>query len=254
MRRAILCALPWLAVTLAFAAPCSAQQEIFQRGNLLYQEGDFGGAAEAYETVLSAGYDGPELRYNLGNAYFQAGELGRAILEWERALEQSPGMPDAAANLELGRSLTVDAIQPLPEFWLFAVFGWWVDLLSRGWLLFVVGAGWLMSTGGLAGRILSRGPGRAAATWGSAVGAALFLVFGSSLAARELNIGEAERAVVLTDVVQVRSAPLADDDLTVFEVHEGTTVTVDQRTGDWAEIVLADGKVGWVPTEVMETI
>jgi hypothetical protein len=29
---------------------------------------------------------------------------------------------------------------------------------------------------------------------------------------------------------------------------------VEQRTGMWAEVVLDDGKVGWVPGDVMEAI
>lgn len=236
-------------------ADLAGQQEIFQRGNLAYQEGDFQAAIEAYETVLSAGYDGAELRYNLGNAYFKASDLGRSILEWERALERSRGLEDAAANLALARTLTVDAVEPLPSFWLLAALSWWVDLLPRGWLLATVGGAWLLVTGGVAARVLTRGSGqRALASWVAAGGAVVLVLFGSSLAVRELGIGRAERGVVLADAVQVRSAPSANDDLTVFEVHEGTTVRVDQRTGDWVEIVLADGKVGWVPADVMETI
>ena len=42
--------------------------------------------------------------------------------------------------------------------------------------------------------------------------------------------------------------------LTLFEVHEGTRVRVDQRTEAWAEIVLEDGKVGWVPAETIGAI
>jgi hypothetical protein len=40
----------------------------------------------------------------------------------------------------------------------------------------------------------------------------------------------------------------------LFEIHEGTRVRIDQRAGLWAEIVLEDGKVGWVPVEAMEVI
>ena len=35
-------------------------------------------------------YKRQELYYNLGNAYFGAGELGRAIYWYERALELDP--------------------------------------------------------------------------------------------------------------------------------------------------------------------
>jgi len=50
------------------------------------------------------------------------------------------------------------------------------------------------------------------------------------------------------------SAPLHDETLTVFTVHEGTKVRIDRLFGEWAEVVLEDGRVGWVPVEVLETI
>ena len=53
---------------------------------------------------------------------------------------------------------------------------------------------------------------------------------------------------------RVLSAPSEEGGLTVFTLHEGTTVRIDRRAGDWVEIVLADGKVGWLPLEVLEVI
>ena len=60
--------------------------------------------------------------------------------------------------------------------------------------------------------------------------------------------------MILAASVPVRSAPAEQDDLTLFEIHEGTRVRIDQRTGDWAEVVLDDGKVGWVRADVFEVI
>ena len=90
--------------------------------------------------------------------------------------------------------------------------------------------------------------------WAAAGAAALVLVFGTNLLVRELGIGRPDRGVILSEAVAVRSAPAEDDDLTLFEIHEGTRVRIDQRAGEWAEVVLDDGKVGWVPTGVMEEI
>jgi len=87
-----------------------------------------------------------------------------------------------------------------------------------------------------------------------AVGAAMVVLLGSNLAVRELEVGQPERGVILVEAVSVRSAPTEDDDLTVFELHEGTRVRIDQRTEQWAEIVLDDGKVGWIPVAAMEVI
>ncbi|HUF76179.1 MAG TPA: tetratricopeptide repeat protein [Longimicrobiales bacterium] len=243
------------AVAVAAPSAASAQGELFEQGNQLYQQEDFAGAIDAYQAVLSAGWEGAALHYNLGNAYFKTGELGRAILEWERALVLEPGDPDALANLELARSLTADAVEPLPRFWLFALVDWWVTLIPRALLRGLVAGAWLALAAGIGLRVLTRGEG--AARWGGRVAVAsgvLVLVLGTNLLVRELGIGRAERAVVLADAVPVRSAPADQDDLTLFEIHEGTRVRIDQRAGEWAEIVLDDGKVGWVPVGVFEEI
>jgi len=237
------------------AYPVSGQDEIFRQGNQLYQSGDYTAAIEAYEAVLASGFESQELHYNLGNAYFKAGDLGRAILGWERTLELDPGDADALANLELASRLTVDEIEPLPRFWLLSVLSWWVDLIPRSALIAVVAAGWLALAGGIAARILARAASRRRrATWVASVGAVVVALLGANLAVRELELGRPERAVILVEAVPVRSAPAEDDNLTLFEVHEGTRVRVDQRTGRWAEVVLADGKVGWVPGDAMEII
>ncbi len=244
-----------LGSALVLAGAVHAQEEPFAQGNQRYQERDFEAAIEAYEAVLSAGYESAPLHYNLGNAYFKSGDLGRAILAWERSRVLSPNDPDVAANLMLASSLTVDDVQPLQRFWLISVVAWWVDLLPRPMLIGTVSVAWLSFAGGLAVWIVAyrnwmrRSGARIAITSGMAV-----VVLGTSLLVRELEIGNGERGVVLTAVVPVRSAPATDDNLTLFEVHEGARVRVDQRTEDWLEIVLDDGKVGWVPTETVGII
>lgn len=232
-----------------------AQDEILAAANQAYQEGSYQEAIEAYSAIQNGGYNSAGLEYNLGNAWFKSGDLARAILHWERALVLSPGDDDTLANLELARSITVDAVEPLPTFWLFDAARWWVGLLPLTLLLGVVGFGWLALTGGVALRVLAPTDGLAAAgRWSTRVGLVVVLVFGTNLLVREMGWGQPERAIVMADVVPVRSAPADDDDLTLFEVHEGTRVRIDERTGQWAEVVLDDGKVGWIPIDVMEVI
>ena len=233
----------------------AAQDEIVARANQAYQDGDYAAAIEAYEAVRDAGFTSAGLEYNLGNAYFKSGDLGRSILHWERSRSLSPGDPDVEANLELARTLTTDAVEPVPTFWLFSVVAWWVDLIPRGVLVVVVGAGWIAATGGAALRILARSDRVARlGTWLTGAGAVVVLLLGINLFVRELGVGRRQRAVILAQAVAVRSAPAQDDDLTLFEVHEGTRVRIDQRTGEWVEIVLDDGKVGWIPLSAMEVI
>lgn len=240
---------------LILAAPAVAQESIYEQGTQFYQAGDYQAAVESFEAVLAGGFESSDLRYNLGNAHFKNGSLGLAILAWERALVIEPGSEDVLANLELARGLTVDDVQPLPRFWLLSVISWWVDLIPRGLLLVLTGCGWLALWGGMGLRVLARGESaRAYGTWVTLGGLLVVLVLGLNLVVREAGLGRAERGVILAEVVPVRSAPTLDDDQTVFEVHEGTRVRIDQRTDEWAEVVLDDGKVGWVPVEVMGVI
>ncbi|MBT3327138.1 MAG: tetratricopeptide repeat protein [Gemmatimonadales bacterium] len=248
----------WLLVLLvAVGAPQVAhgQDELFQQGNQFYQAEDWSEAISAYENLLAAGFEGADLYYNLGNAYFKKGELGRSILNWERAAAIQPGEPDLRANLDLAGSLTIDVIEPLPEFWLLGVWSWWLHLIPYTALVLFVGGSWLLLAGGSITRILGRSDG--SSRWGTraaSVGAVVLVLAGANLVVRELGLGQADRGVILLEAVQVRSAPSEDEDLTLFEIHEGTRVRIDQRAGLWAEIVLEDGKVGWVPVEAMEVI
>ncbi len=252
MRVAILAVLVALAVHPPNAA---AQADFYGEGNRLYQDGDFEGALEAYESILDAGFESGGLHFNTGNAYFKLGNLGRAILHYERASRLLPRDEGVLANLELARTLTVDEVEALPRFWVLSAWDWWIGLLPRSLLLLVVALAYLGGMTGVVALIMRRGT--SVALWGGRMalaGGVFTLVLGSSVLVRELGLGRAEEAVVLVAEVRVRSAPSDDGDLTVFTVHEGTKVRIDRRSDEWAEVVLEDGKVGWLKLEAVETI
>ena len=235
--------------------PIRGQDELYQQGNQRYQEGDFAGALENYQAVLQAGFESADLYYNLGNAYFKTGNLGRSILSYERALRLRPADPDIQANLELARSIKTDEIEPLPRFWVFSVVSWWVNLLPRRGLALVVLLSYLLAAGGLCARILSRRENLARrATWLAGGASVVLVLMGATLLAREEVVAKTRWAIVLSGEVAVQSAPSAEDDLTLFHIHEGTKVRLDQVTEGWSEVVLEDGRVGWVPTGTFETI
>ncbi len=229
--------------------------DLFEEGNRRYQENDFAGALEAYLAIVEMGFHGPDLYYNLGNAFFKTGDLGRSILNYERAHRLRPGDADIEANLELARSLTVDEIDPLPRFWVLSVLSWWTNLLPRAGLVLVSLTAYLVGAGGLCLWILSRRSGRGRlGAWLSFGGALGLVFFGTTLLARDRILGAADWGVVLSEVVPVQSAPSDEADLTLFLVHQGTKVRIDQTSEYWLEVVLEDGKVGWVPADVLEII
>ena len=53
-----------------------ADQAAFEKANTLYKDGKHAEAAEAYQELSQTGVSA-NLLFNMGNAYFKAGELGR---------------------------------------------------------------------------------------------------------------------------------------------------------------------------------
>src|SRR5262249_59285760 len=95
------------------AAPAESPKTVFFRGNSLYSEERYAEAAAQYEQILGEGLASGSLYFNLGNAYFKAGDVGRAMLNYERARRLMPGDPDLVANLAYASSLA-DVSEDVP--------------------------------------------------------------------------------------------------------------------------------------------
>src|SRR5882724_3602968 len=81
----------------------------FPKANQEFAQGHFKEAISGYEALIRAGQWSANVFYNLGNAYFRAGDFGRAILNYERALALEQHHPEATANLQIAR----DEARPL---------------------------------------------------------------------------------------------------------------------------------------------
>ena len=84
---------------------------LFKKGNQSYEEGRFEQAIEEYEKILDLGIKNFKVFYNLGNAYFRQNQLGRAILNYRRALALQPRDEDTKANLSFVKLFTLDKIE-----------------------------------------------------------------------------------------------------------------------------------------------
>ncbi len=230
------------------------QQQQFRQANRFYEEGAFDQALSGYQEILSQGYESGPLYFNVGNCYYKLGQIGRAVLFYERARRLIPGDEDLQANLVLANLKVVDKIPELPEFWPITLANGLIHLLSRPVLLgvtfslyFIFIASIIVKTLARRGAVQSVG-GRSAILSG-----ALLLLFGLLLVAQIRQAQEHNRAVIMVPTVHVMSAPGAEG-VEVFTLHEGTRVRIDQTSGQWVEIVLTDGNVGWLKAETLEVI
>jgi tetratricopeptide (TPR) repeat protein len=230
------------------AAPGAAGQdpdETFAAANRLYEGGRFAEAAAAYQSIADRGYESAALYFNLGNALLKAGELGEAIVSYERARTLAPRAEDIRENLARARSLAVDVVPVPPASRFLSRLAAVKDWLSPAEALRAAAIGfWLVLAAAAAARLLPRGRRIArAATW-TFLG--LWILAGGLAAIKVAEAARRQLAVVVVREVPVRTGP--GDNYTVrFSLHEGTTVQVLRAAGDFLEIELTAETGGWVP-------
>ena len=275
MKRMILCFLLSLALAaVSFAqepadslqrvsreAPAEAQasgeqtaEQLWNKANTAYINGDFHAAADTYEELLSRGVSSMKLYYNLGNAYFKDDRIGKAILYYNRALRLAPGNDDIRYNLSVAEARTKDRIEEIPAFFLtewaravrrtMSCTAW--SVLSLAALAFALGLFLLYL---LAPRLSLRKAG----FYGTAVAAALFVLTTWFAAGERREMLDDSQAVVMAASTAVKSSP--DKSATdLFVLHEGTLVKISDRLEGWCEITIADGKKGWLECRTIERI
>ena len=232
----------------------ASPEQLWDRANTAYVNGDYHAAAEIYEGILAQGLSSVKLYYNLANAYFKVGRYGKAILYYNRALRLAPGDADIRYNLDVANTFTKDKIAVVPEFFLkgwvrsvrmsLGCTAWSVVSLAALALLFALVLLYL-----LAGRLAWRKAG----FYGTLAMLLVFVASTSFAVTERRELLDSTEAVVMSSSVSVKSSPdKASTDL--FVLHEGTKVRTVSELGDWREIVIADGKKGWVEARTIETI
>jgi tetratricopeptide (TPR) repeat protein len=245
-----------LMLTLLFAVLVQAQesQQLFHQGNSLYQDGLFLEALETYHQITDGGYENGPLYFNMGNCYYKLNDIGHAILYYEKARKFFPGDEDLKANLVLANLAVMDKIEPLPQFILIRAARGIIYLLPLNVLLWVAAGLYLFFMGFFILRNVVRSTSlRKFFMQTGIVVAILCIVSGLLLIGQIADAKNRIEAVIMENKVDVKGSP-SDEGVEVFTIHQGTKVRIDQESGDWVEIVLADGKVGWVKRDVFEII
>ena len=262
---AILAALLVMA-PLARAQATDTPAQLFERANAAYEAGNYGAAVEDYEKVAAAGVVAPDLFYNLGNAYFKQGELGRAVLWFERARRLAPRDADVRDNLDLTRSLLRDQelLQASPR-WRGVVLSWHHDTTTAEsvalasvlfTLVCALGICFVFRDSETVSRAYRRisvlSPGRLLGL-DKAQDLGLTMAFAAlvtgAFAYSAVSKVRAEHArttgVVLAEEASVFSGPSPNASVQ-FKVHEGTLVSVRDERAGWLRVELPGDLSGWI--------
>lgn len=208
-------------------------------------------AADRFQLLVDSGVRNGKLYYNLGNACFESGQIGRAILNYRRAEKLIPGDGRLEHNLQYARSLRRNQIEVAGRrAFLQTLFFWHYNTSLRSryhvglalYLLF-----WLM--------VLAR-PYLPSFPWRFALVpmAALWLALGVSVGTDLLAPHRAE-GVVLTDNTVVRKGNGERFDPQFKQpLCEGVEFTLIEQRREWWCIELPDGKTGWIRADQAELI
>jgi tetratricopeptide (TPR) repeat protein len=231
-----------------------AQQEALKEAETAYTQGDYAKAASLYRELLTTYGESAELYYNLGNVYYKDDKIASAVLFYERALLMDPGDADIRFNLEMAKQKTVDKIEPVGDFFLMK---WFDDIQNMGatdsWAKLGIIC-FLLFIGCLFLFFFSRWIRmKKLGFYFGCLFLGIFLVANIFARNQKDELVRHTSAIVFSPTVTVKSSPnQSGNDL--FILHEGTKVFIKSSLGEWNEIELEDGNIGWMPSKDIELI
>jgi tetratricopeptide (TPR) repeat protein len=220
----------------SFAA--ASDPAAFDAANKLYYEGKFGDAAAAYDRLVQSGQRSAALYFNLGNAFFKSGQVGRAIAAYRQAQLLTPRDPDVRANLQFARNQVQGPTLPSTAWQ-----RWSGRLSVNEWTFLAAVSLWLflLLLAALQWRPRLARPLRNGAL---ALGLATLLLC-SCLGAIVYENQSNRIAVVSAPEAVVRVGPL-DTAPNAFTVHDGAELRVLDQREDWLQVTTGPQRNGWI--------
>ncbi|WP_340199459.1 SH3 domain-containing protein [Ascidiimonas sp. W6] len=228
--------------------------ETFNKATALYNDGKFEEAIVAYEAILADKKHSAALYYNLGNAHYKLNHIAPSIFYYEKALLLSPTDEDVLNNISFARNMAIDVIEPLPPTGFSKLIERSIGKLSyHNWAILAIVSVFLFTGLFLTYYFLYRQRLKRIAF----IASFLFLglgIFAISMAFYEYNAIQNKRpAIVFAEETIVKAEP-NEGSASVFTLHEGTKVQVEESYEGWKKIRLADGKIGWLKSSVIKEI
>jgi tetratricopeptide (TPR) repeat protein len=237
---------------LAWGGDGPAVDSLFTSAGTEYDRADYRGAVEDYGAILNAGFESLEVYYNMGNALFKEGEVGRAIASYRRALKLNPRDAETKTNLAFAKQFTIDRLE-YPRVSFFASLFKGILSAFNAEEAFLVWTALLWAALCLWGfHFLARSRTRALSTLGTVV---VFLLLISSIpTGAKIYSQETEtRGVLVSPEAKIYSGP-GEDFTLQFTGHEGLEFSIEERREAYYRITLDNGVKGWVKSDLAEVI
>jgi len=243
-----------IALFLTNVLSCFAQEEslnsAFLKANKFYEQAKYDKAVSEYEKLLDKGFESGSLYYNLGNCHLKKGELGKAILSYERAKRIIPRDRDLQANYKYARSLIKgEALKPA-RIWIVRLKESFFDQFTVDGITIILSFLYILLVLFIISAIILKISKAKAGIIAAVLGILLIV---SVLALSERIFSLKRQAVVIQDKIEVRFEPF-DKATVYFTLYEGEKVLVISSKDSWLKVKRADKKAGWVKSLGLEKI
>lgn len=247
-----------LLIVISFIFPCTLfaqnNEQLLDSANQAYVQNKYDKAIQSYEKIVESGYESAQLYYNLGNAYFKTNKIAYAILNYERAKKLAPIDEDIAFNLRLANQKIVDKIEGVPSLFLME---WKNDffnsLTEKQWAICCI-ISFVLSLCLVALYLFGKTLLQRQLGFGFSI---LFFVLTISCFFianhQRKSVENRSEAIVVSPSVTVTGSP-DENGTKMFVLHEGTKVNIIDVQGNWIEIKILNGNVGWMKKHALETI
>jgi len=201
---------------------------------------------------LKMGVESAALYYNLGGAYFKFGDLGHAVLNYQRARRLSPGDPDIEHNLEFASQFSNVRMEGVELNPITAFIGAMVrhrSITFLGWLSSAIFVAFITTL------ILRYGfRFRRASIKSLSVATFALLVVAAGLTTFKYRTDYLmRRAVIIAEDAPVNSGPTENSELEM-QGAPGLVVNILDENREWYNVLFENKRRGWIRKELVAEI
>jgi tetratricopeptide (TPR) repeat protein len=219
----------------------------FNRANVYYEQANYDEAIKQYNSILEGGWESGNLYYNLGNCYFKKGELGRAILNYEKARRLMPLDKDLESNYEYACSLiegqAVAYKKSLPVRVLSNLF----EKFTVDGLTILLSALYMLILMSILISLFFKSLKKHALLFSVFMG--LFFIVGIAGLKGKISLLNKE-AIVIAKAADAKFEPM-DKATTYFTLYKGMKVEIISSKENWYKVRRQDNKNGWVENDTL---
>jgi tetratricopeptide (TPR) repeat protein len=226
----------------------------FNKGVILFSSGNYKEALQVWTEVYNTGYRSSNLDFNIGNANFKLNNVPDAILFYERAYLLNPTDEDINYNLQIARTLIVDRFQEIPELFFIKWYNFvslilstntWARMSLISFIICLLSLSLYIYSSTYRHKVLG--------FWFAFSFLILSLTSFSFSYRNKMLVYDRHKAIISSPLVNGKSSP-DNSGTDLFVLHEGTKVSIEDEVGEWLEIRLSDGNIGWVPVNSLNII